>query len=54
MISDAVKRSNTDYGALMIKISKVLFPNGSIDPWHAMGVLKDLNPDARAVYINGM
>uniref|UniRef100_A0A2C9K4W9 Serine protease K12H4.7 n=1 Tax=Biomphalaria glabrata TaxID=6526 RepID=A0A2C9K4W9_BIOGL len=53
IISDAVKRSNTDYGALMIKISKVLFPNGSIDPWHAMGVLKDLNPDARAVYING-
>ncbi|KAH9489193.1 hypothetical protein Btru_044461 [Bulinus truncatus] len=53
MISDAVKRSNIDYGALGVKITKVLFPNGSIDPWHALGVLNDLNPEARAIFING-
>lgn len=53
LIEAAVKRSNVDYGALGIKISRVIFPNGSIDPWHALGVLKDLSPDAQAIYING-
>lgn len=53
LINDAVKRSNADYGALGIKISKVIFPNGSIDPWHALGVTTDLGPDARAIFING-
>ncbi|BFZ06100.1 hypothetical protein BsWGS_09139 [Bradybaena similaris] len=53
VIEAAVKRSNIDYGALGIRISRVLFPNGSIDPWHALGVLKDLNPSARAIFING-
>uniref|UniRef100_A0A0B7A1H0 Serine protease K12H4.7 n=1 Tax=Arion vulgaris TaxID=1028688 RepID=A0A0B7A1H0_9EUPU len=49
----AVKRSNIDYGALGIKISRVLFPNGSIDPWHALGIIEDIGPDARAIFING-
>ncbi|CAG5133617.1 unnamed protein product [Candidula unifasciata] len=53
VIETAVKRSNTDYGALGIQITRVLFPNGSIDPWHALGVLEDLNPEARAIFING-
>ncbi|XP_059142067.1 putative serine protease K12H4.7 [Physella acuta] len=53
LINATAKRSNDDYGALGIKVSKVLFPNGSIDPWHALGVTQDLNPDARAIYING-
>ena len=53
LIQRGIRRTNTNYGALGIKITKVVFPNGSIDPWHALGVIKDLGPDARAIYING-
>ena len=31
----------------------MVFPNGSIDPWHALGILKDLNEDTKALLING-
>ena len=48
-----MERSNEDYGALGVRISRVIFPNGSIDPWHALGVVKDIGPDAKAVFING-
>ncbi|KAK3095371.1 hypothetical protein FSP39_013868 [Pinctada imbricata] len=53
LIQRGINRTNTNYGGYGIKITKVIFPNGSIDPWHALGVTKDLSPDAVAVYING-
>ena len=31
----------------------MVFPNGSIDPWHALGIVKDLSPDATAIFIQG-
>lgn len=36
-----------------MKVRKVVFPNCSIDPWHALGVLTDLNEDSKALLING-
>ncbi len=41
------------YGGYGLKVTRVLFPNGSIDPWHALGVTKDLSSEARALYIKG-
>lgn len=41
------------YGGHDIKVTRVVFPNGSIDPWHALGVITDLSSSATAVYING-
>ena len=32
---------------------KVLFINGSMDPWHVAGVTHDLNPESKALLING-
>ena len=29
--------SNVDYGATAIAGTDILFPSGSIDPWHALG-----------------
>ncbi|XP_013419073.1 putative serine protease K12H4.7 [Lingula anatina] len=48
-----INRTNTNYGGYGIKVSRILFPNGSIDPWHALGITKDLTPDARAIFIKG-
>ncbi|XP_071085611.1 putative serine protease K12H4.7 [Haliotis cracherodii] len=53
LIQHGINRTNTNYGAYGIKITKVVFPNGSIDPWHALGITEDLGPDATAVFING-
>ncbi|XP_012936810.1 putative serine protease K12H4.7 [Aplysia californica] len=53
LVSRDIVRSNEDYAGLGPKMSRVVFPNGSIDPWHALGVLKDIGPDAKAIFING-
>ncbi|XP_066273343.1 putative serine protease F56F10.1 [Branchiostoma lanceolatum] len=53
-LMEGIKRTNTNYGALKIAGTKIVFPNGSIDPWHALGITK--NPegtDLHAVYIKG-
>jgi len=53
MINENVRDTNRFYGDRNIAITKVVFPNGSIDPWHAMGVTKDISPEATAIYIEG-
>jgi len=39
---------NKPYGA-----TKILFVNGSLDPWHALSVRKDLTDSITVIYING-
>lgn len=53
LLAVAVNRTNDDYGGFTPKVTKVVFPNGSIDPWHAMGVTKDLSQEATAIFITG-
>ncbi|XP_053402774.1 putative serine protease F56F10.1 [Mercenaria mercenaria] len=52
-IDENIKDTNQYYGGRNISVTKVVFPNGSIDPWHAMGVTEDISPDATAIYIDG-
>ena len=33
--------------------SKIIFPNDSIDLWNTLGVIKDVNADLPAVFIEG-
>ncbi len=33
--------------------SRVIFPNGAIDPWHALGVLEAPIPDLPVIYVEG-
>ena len=37
-----------EYGGFTPDISNVVFVHGSVDPWHAMGVLEDLSESAQA------
>lgn len=48
-----VNETNTNYGAKHMKATRIVFPNGSVDPWHAVGLTKDLNKDAPAIFIQG-
>lgn len=53
LVRDSIAVTNNFYGGLRPQLRKVVFPNGSLDPWHALGVLKDLSSDVTALYING-
>ncbi|CAG2203934.1 unnamed protein product [Mytilus edulis] len=36
LIQKGINKTNTNYGAYAMKPTKLVFPNGSIDPWHAL------------------
>ena len=40
LLESGVRFTNTMYGARGIPASKIVFPNGAIDPWHALGVVR--------------
>ncbi|XP_044147738.1 putative serine protease K12H4.7 [Bufo gargarizans] len=45
VITDAVQQTNENYGALNVQSSRIIFPNGLIDPWHALGINTNLSSD---------
>jgi pimeloyl-ACP methyl ester carboxylesterase len=54
LLDRAVEFTNTFYGGFGLKVRRVVFPNGSIDPWHALGIIEyPQNTDSEAVFING-
>ncbi|XP_018604307.1 thymus-specific serine protease [Scleropages formosus] len=52
-IAEAVLQTNEYYGGYDIRTTRIVFPNGSIDPWHALGITQDINKDLPAVFIKG-
>ena len=50
-----IQDTNNYYGGRDInkKVTNIVFPNGSIDPWHALGIIKDITSHLKAVYITG-
>jgi hypothetical protein len=32
---------------------QIVFPNGSIDPWHALGITSDVTSEEQAIFIEG-
>jgi len=53
MMEKSVAASNIEYGGYEPSVNNVVFVHGSIDPWHAMGVLEDLHEGAPSIYITG-
>lgn len=52
-LAEAVAQTNEFYGGYDIRSTRIVLPNGSIDPWHALGVTWDISPDLPAVFIQG-
>lgn len=52
-LAQAVALTNEYYGGYGIRANRIVFPNGSIDPWHALGITQDIAPDLPAVFIKG-
>ncbi|XP_030263278.1 thymus-specific serine protease [Sparus aurata] len=52
-VAEAVAQTNEYYGGYDIRSTRIVFPNGSIDPWHALGITQDIAADLPAVFIKG-
>lgn len=52
-IRNAVAWTNTKYGGLDIQASNIVYVHGSVDPWHALGIIETKNNYAPAIYIKG-
>merc|ERR1719427_1585816 len=48
-----MEATNIEYGGFTPDVKNVVFVHGTIDPWHAMGVLEDISEDATSIVITG-
>ncbi|GAM28530.1 hypothetical protein SAMD00019534_117060 [Acytostelium subglobosum LB1] len=47
------KYIESDYGGRNIQTSQTIFPNGLVDPWHALGVLNATSSEIQTILITG-
>eukprot|EP00752_Nemacystus_decipiens_P009162 g8184.t1 len=52
-VREQVRLTNLYYGGTTPRGSRVIFPNGAIDPWHALGVLKPPMEDLPTIFVPG-
>ncbi len=52
-VYSAVNRTNHFYGGRNVTGTNIVFPNGSIDPWHALSILTDISSTVHSLYITG-
>ena len=54
-IEEGIKWTEIYYGGRNISkdTKNIVFPNGSIDPWHALSILQSVNTYATAIFIKG-
>jgi len=53
LLNQGVDNTNMQFGGTDIAVTNVVFVQGSIDPWHALGITKDISAEAPAILING-
>lgn len=52
-MNSMILRTNYMYGGIDPGVTNVFFTHGSIDPWHRMGIVTNLNHYSPAVFIPG-
>ncbi|XP_068149094.1 putative serine protease F56F10.1 [Drosophila tropicalis] len=52
-LEQVVSQTNNHYGALKPNTTNVLYIHGSIDPWHALGLIKPISVKTPTIYIEG-
>lgn len=48
-----VDRLNRVYGSVHLKVTKVLSIHGSQDPWHKLGLYREVDEEAPVIFIEG-
>jgi hypothetical protein len=52
-VGELVDWTNTYYGGKNVVGTRIVFPNGSIDPWHALSITTSISSNLPAIYIIG-
>ncbi|XP_077468252.1 thymus-specific serine protease [Stigmatopora argus] len=52
-LAESVAETNEYYGGYDVHSTRIVFPNGSIDPWHALGITQNISDELPAVFIKG-
>lgn len=54
-VLQSVYNTNSFYGGKNIptNVTNIVFPNGSIDPWHVLGITQNITDQLPAIFING-
>lgn len=52
-LDNSIKRTNVYYGALNPQTTNVIYVHGSIDPWHALGLISSEDSQLPTIYIKG-
>jgi len=53
LLERGIAETNKEYGGLDISVTNVVFVHGSIDPWHAVGIVKTKTEKSPAILIPG-
>lgn len=52
-VAAAVRALNEALGGLNVTGSKIIFTNGSLDPWHMVGITENINEEMPVIYMQG-
>ena len=52
-MDDQIAYANAMYGGSDIQATRIMYPNGEIDPWHALGVLSAPNAQEPVLMVEG-
>lgn len=52
-LDQAIDATNMQYGALDIDTDRIFYTYGTIDPWHALGLVNSTNPLSPSILVNG-
>ena len=52
-ITENVKRSNQHYGGLDPNATRIFYPNGNVDPWHGLSILKAPSESLPVLMVEG-
>lgn len=52
-LDNSINQTNNYYGELHPNTTNVLYVHGSIDPWHALGLIRSDNPALPTIFIQG-
>lgn len=53
ILNDGIERTNVVYGALSSAVDRVIYTHGTIDPWHAIGLLEEINTESPVIVVKG-
>lgn len=52
-VDEQIQFANAQYGGSNIQATRIMYPNGQIDPWHALGVLTAPNAQEPTLMVEG-